>query len=87
MDNARHYHGWVQHFLEELFLQKMVEMIYLPPYSPDLSPVENFFGLVKFFIKDDRVFYQEHRPQAILRAISKIDLNHFKAFFELCGHL
>jgi transposase len=87
MDNARHHHGWVQQFLEDLFSTKNVEIIYLPPYSPDLSPVENFFGLVKFFLKDDRVVYQNNRVQAIFEAISKVRSDHFKSFFELCGYL
>jgi transposase len=87
MDNARHHRGWVQHFLEALFATKNVEIIYFPSYSPDLSPVENFFGMVKFFLKDDRVAYQNNRIQAILNAISKVQSYHFKSFFELCGYL
>jgi hypothetical protein len=28
-----------------------VELIYLPPYSPDLNPIEEFFAELKQFIK------------------------------------
>ena len=44
MDNARIHHARVtQDFLRE----NDIHHIYLPPYSPDLNPIENVFGVLK----------------------------------------
>ena len=44
MDNARIHHSRAsQAFLRE----NDIEHIYLPPYSPDLNPIENVFGVLK----------------------------------------
>lgn len=87
MDNARHHHGRVERFLIHLFATKHVEIVYLPPYSPDLSPIENFFGLVKFFLKDDRHLYVQDRFLAITNAIKKVQPYHFYSFYKQCGYV
>lgn len=44
MDNVKFHHaGAVKTFLKSL----NVEVIYLPPYSPDLNPIENLFSSIK----------------------------------------
>lgn len=32
-------------------LEKGVKLVYLPPYSPDLNPIEEFFAELKAFIQ------------------------------------
>jgi transposase len=81
MDNASFHHGWVEDVLRNLFSTKNIRLLFLPPYSPDLSPAENFFGMVKFFIKDNRNLYRENRVLAICRAINLLEPRHFVAFF------
>ena len=36
-----------------------VKLIYLPPYSPDLNPIEEFFAELKGFIKRNWSYYAE----------------------------
>ena len=44
MDNARIHHAeQSREFLEE----NHVRHVFLPPYSPDLNPIENVFGVLK----------------------------------------
>ena len=44
MDNARIHHAvQAREYLEE----NNIRHIYLPPYSPDLNPIENVFGVLK----------------------------------------
>jgi transposase len=36
-----------------------VKLVYLPPYSPDLNPIEEFFSELKAFIRRNWVRYEE----------------------------
>ena len=38
-------------------------MIYLPPYSPDLNPIEEFFAELKGFIRRSWCYYEENPDQ------------------------
>jgi transposase len=49
-----------------------VELIYLPPYSPDLNPIEEFFAELKQFIKKRWNEYEENPGQG------------FDSFLEWC---
>jgi transposase len=49
-----------------------VKLVYLPPYSPDLNPIEEFFAELKGFIKRSWQTYEENPDQG------------FDAFLEWC---
>jgi transposase len=49
-----------------------VKLVYLPPYSPDLNPVEEFFLELKAFIKRSWSAYEEDTAQG------------FDVFLEWC---
>jgi transposase len=44
LDNAS-YHKSTE--LQKLFLKHKITLLYLPPYSPDLNPIENLWGTIK----------------------------------------
>lgn len=44
LDNAS-YHKPSQ--LQELFKQHNIRLLFLPPYCPDLNPIENLWGTIK----------------------------------------
>jgi transposase len=44
MDNASFHHGEA---VKELCLRAGVKLVFLPPYSPNLNPIEEFFGDLK----------------------------------------
>ena len=44
LDNAS-YHKSTH--LQKLFLKHKISIVYLPPYSPDLNPIENLWGTIK----------------------------------------
>jgi transposase len=49
-----------------------VKLVYLPPYSPDLNPTEEFFAELKAFIKRRWLSYAQSPDQS------------FNAFLEWC---
>lgn len=48
MDNASFHRS---NRLEQMCDEAGVKLLYLPPYSPDLNPIEEFFAELKMFIK------------------------------------
>jgi transposase len=49
-----------------------VKLVYLPPYSPDFNPIEEFFAELKAFIRRSWHNYEENPRQG------------FDAFLEWC---
>lgn len=49
-----------------------MKLVYLPPYSPDLNPIEEVFAELKAFIKRHWQNYEENPEQG------------FDAFLEWC---
>ncbi|BCS00026.1 uncharacterized protein AKAW2_50367A [Aspergillus luchuensis] len=69
MDNASiHRSGRIQ----DMCLKVGVKLIYLPPYSPDLNPIEEFFAELKGFIRQHWQTYEDNRDQG------------FASFLEWC---
>lgn len=48
MDNASFHHS---ERIEQMCLDMGVKLVYLPPYSPDLNPIKEFFAELKAFIQ------------------------------------
>ena len=60
MDNASFHRS---QRVKEMCLQRGVQLIYLPPYSPDLNPIEEFFAELKAFIRQNWQSYEDHPNQ------------------------
>lgn len=56
MDNAAFHHS---ERVEQLCSEKGVKLIFLPPYSPDLNPIEEFFAELKAFVRRHWYLYEE----------------------------
>jgi len=55
MDNASYHRGGN---VQRLFDEAGVVLIYLPPYSPDLNPIEEFFGELKQYTRRHYRIYE-----------------------------
>ena len=69
MDNASFHHS---EQVQQLCFDAGVKLVYLPPYSPDLNPIGEFFAELKAHIKRSWQFYEETPGQR------------FEAFLEWC---
>ena len=49
--------------IEQMCSNAGVKLMYLPPYSPDLNPIEEMFAELKDFIKRNWYIYEEHPEQ------------------------
>jgi transposase len=61
-------------------------VVYLPPYSPDLNPIENVFSKVKQLIRGIRPRNFRQIIKAAKQVLSKITFDDLEATFLHCGY-
>jgi transposase len=60
MDNASFHHS---DRIDQMCFDAGVKLVYLPPYSPDLNPIEEFSAELKAFIKRQWHEYEDNPNQ------------------------
>ena len=81
MDNCSIHHTQE---LADLFLRAGILLIFLPPYSPDLNPIELAFGYVKGYLKD-LLGIMPHKD-IVRAAFESITQQQCKGWIEKCGY-
>ena len=61
-------------------------LLYLPPYSPDLNPIEEVFSKIKQLLMVIGARTKEALVEAIGRALDMVSLQDAKGFFTHCGY-
>lgn len=86
MDNAAIHHV---DSVAELILQTGALLHFLPPYSPDLNPVEQVFSKVKTIMKENNQLYQIFsEPRVLLTmAFDMITENDCEEYAKCCGYM
>ena len=83
MDNLSAHKGeWVRELIEE----RGCEVLYLPPYSPDLSPIEEAFSKMKGILRKAEARSREALIEAMGGALDAITPQDARGFFEHCGY-
>jgi transposase len=62
------------------------QVVYLPPYSPDLNPIENVFSKVKQLIRGIRPRTFRQIVKAAKQVLHKITLDDLEAMYLHCGY-
>ena len=62
------------------------ELIYLPPYSPDLNPIEGAFSKVKHTLRRIAARTKEALVEAMGRALDELSAEDARGFFVHCGY-
>jgi transposase len=83
MDNLTAHKG---ERVKELIEERGCELLYLPPYSPDLNPIEEAFSKVKRILRKAQSRTREALVEAIGAAISAVTAKDARGFFEHCGY-
>ena len=60
--------------------------MYLPPYSPDLNPIEEAFSKVKRLLRETEARTRKGLIEAMGAAISAVTAQDPQGFFEHCGY-
>jgi transposase len=62
------------------------ELIYLPPYSPDLNPIEEAFAKLKALLRRAEARTREALMEAMGRALDAVTANDARGFFDHRGY-
>jgi transposase len=73
-------------FVREKIEAAGAQLIYLPSYSPDFSPIENYWGKLKTFLRAAAARTQEVLDQALTQALKTVTLQDIAAWFRHCGY-
>ena len=62
------------------------ELLYLPPYSPDLNPLEEAFSKIKGLLHKAEARSREALIEAMGKALKATTSQAVRGFFEHCGY-
>ena len=83
MDNlSAHKGGRVREIVESAGC----ELVYLPPYSPDLNPIEEAFSKVKGLMRKAKARTREGLVEAMGRALEAVSARDARGFFKHRGY-
>ena len=68
----------------ELIEERGCELLYLPPYSPDLNPIEEAFSKIKGTLRSAEARTRDALVEAMGAASSAVSAQDASGFFEHC---
>ena len=81
MDNASYHYG---HSVKEFIEDENVRIVYQPPKSPDLNPIERVWSYLKFEVNQEKPRSQEQLEEVIQRKWNEMRDKTIKVF--VCKH-
>ena len=71
----------------EIVHARGARIMFLPPYSPDLNPIEKMWSKIKSILRSLEPRTIEELHAAITYAFSKVTPEDTRSFFESCGYV
>jgi transposase len=72
--------------IRELIEERDCELIYLPPYSPDLNPIEEALSKIKHILRKIGARTKEALIEAMGQALGAVSAQDVRGFFVHCGY-
>jgi transposase len=72
--------------IKNLIEQTGARLVYLPPYSPDMTPIELCWSKIKNYIRKQKARSLKALDKAIKDAFKTITANDLEGWFEHCGY-
>lgn len=72
--------------VKEIVEGRGCELMYLPPYSPDLNPIEHAFSKVKGLLRKAEARTREALVGAMGLALDAVTASDVRGFFGHCGY-
>jgi transposase len=73
--------------IEEAITAVEAKVKFLPPYSPDFSPIENCWSKVKTFLRRVAARTRQDLDSALSQALAMITRDDIKGWFAHCGYV
>lgn len=83
LDNLKPHHAPI---VRELVEAVGARLLFLPPYSPDLSPIEPCWSLVKHHLRRLAHRTTEKLRRAIPNVLKRVRMKHLASWFAHCGY-
>ena len=61
-------------------------LIYLPPYSPDLNPIEKCWSKIKTYLRKAKARTREELEKALREALLSVTAEDARGWFKSCGY-
>jgi len=71
---------------QDLIASAQAHLLFLPPYSPDLNPIEKMWSKIKAFLRDAKPKSLEELYAAIGAALESITQQDAIGWFSSCGY-
>ena len=84
MDNMRSHHAGV---VTELLKKENIDYLYLPPYSPDLNPIEKLWSKMKISLRKAKIRTESALSNGIQAALREITPQDCKGWYRFCGYV
>ena len=84
MDNMKSHHAKA---VKNLLDSSGIRYIYLPPYSPDLNPIEKLWSKVKALLRKFKARALDALPNAIQNAFHSVTVSDCSGLFRFCGYV
>ena len=72
--------------VRELIEARGAQLIYLPPYSPDLNPIEKCWSKIKTYLRAAKARTREALEKALREALLLITPEDAAGWFKSCGY-
>jgi transposase len=73
--------------IEESIKAVNAEVRYLPPYSPDLNPIEKMWSKIKAILRKLKARTEDGLFKALAEALNSVTKSDAVGWFESCGYL
>ena len=83
MDNLSSHKGTE---IETMIREVGAELWFLPPYSPDLNPIEKMWSKVKEILRSLKARCTEELYEAVRQALSQVTADDAQGWFKSCGY-
>ena len=83
MDNMKSHHAKAVKNLPD---SSGIRYTYLPPYSPDLNPIEKLWSKVKSLLRKFKARSLDALPNAIQHAFQNVSPSDCSGWFRSCGY-
>lgn len=84
MDNMRSHHAKI---VKQVLDESEIKYLYLPPYSPDLNPIEKMWSKLKAYLRKEKVRVASELPATIERAFSTVRFSDCLGWFCSCNYV
>ena len=72
--------------IREPIEQAGARVLYVPPYSPDLAPIERCWSKLKSILRTAKARTREALDDAIVQALATITASDARGWFQHCGY-